>query len=321
VNGCQSGIVNQATLRGHLANARNRQAKFKTEAAMDLAAALGSTTSKVIPAPRYAESDLLACYVMGDPHFGMYAWAEETGADFDLKIAERLTKSAVDNLVSRAPRAHSALLIVLGDLIHSDTKQNRTEASGHPLDVDTRWSRVMGVALRTLVYSIAALLRHHRRVTVRLCEGNHDPQAAFSIALALSEHFRRESRVRLDLSPANYWFYGFGANVIGATHGHRCKTAKLPSIMAASVPKLWGGAVTNGRAFYQGHLHNTETKEHNGCVTHVMRTLAAPDAYAAGAGYISGRSMALDIYDRRDGFLTRHICTSERAGRKNGRHR
>lgn len=300
-------------------NTRNSQAKFKREQALDFAAALRDTPSQTIKAPHYSETDLLACYVMGDPHFGMYAWAEETGADFDLKIAERLTRGAVDNLVSRAPRAATSLLIVLGDLIHSDTKQNRTEASGHALDVDTRWSRVMGCALRSLVYAITRLLQKHRRVVVRLCEGNHDPQAAFSIALALSEHFRKEPRVKLDLSPANYWFYGFGANCIGATHGHRCKTAKLPSIMAASVPKLWGNAVTNGRAWYQGHLHHTKTEEHNGCVTHVMQTLAAPDAYAAGAGYIAGRSMALDVYDRRDGFVTRHICTSERAGRKNGR--
>lgn len=294
---------------------RNRQAKF--DIASDFAAALRDTPSKTVKAPRYADNDLLACYVMGDPHFGMYAWAEETGADFDLKIAERLTRGAVDNLVSRAPSASSALLIVLGDLIHSDTKQNRTEASGHALDVDTRWSRVMACALRSLVFSVRRLLQKHRRVVVRLCEGNHDPQAAFSIALALSEHFRKEKRVKLDLSPANYWFFGFGANVIGATHGHRCKTAKLPSIMAANVPKLWGAAVTNGRHFYQGHLHSTNTLEHNGCTTHVMRTLAAPDAFSAGAGYIAGRSMALDVYDRRDGFITRHICTSERAGRKN----
>ena len=181
---------------------------------------------------------------MGDPHFGMYAWAEETGADFDLKIAERLTKSAFDNLVLRAPSASSALLIVLGDLIHSDTKQNRTEASGHPLDVDTRWSRVMGVALHALVYAVRRILSKHRTCVVRLCEGNHDPQAAFSIALALNEHFRKERRVKLDLSPANYWFYGFGKNCIGATHGHKCKTAKLPAVMASYVPKLWGQSGT-----------------------------------------------------------------------------
>lgn len=284
----------------------------------EFTAALRNNSSAVIrKPPTSSNNDLLACYVMGDPHFGMYAWAEETGADFDLKIAERLTKGAVDNLVARAPRASSAVLIVLGDLIHSDTKQNRTEASGHPLDVDTRWSRVMGVALRTLVFSIRRLLSRHRSVTVRLCEGNHDPQAAFSIALALNEHFRNERRVRLELSPANYWFYSFGRNCIGATHGHKCKTAKLPSIMAQMAPARWGQAVANGRHFYQGHLHHLETKEQGGCFTHVMPTLAAPDAFAAGGGFISTRSMVLDVYDRRNGLTARHVCPVEMIGRKN----
>lgn len=249
----------------------------------------------------------------------MYAWAEETGADFDLKIAERLTKGAVDNLVSRSPISDTAILLSLGDLIHSDTKQNRTEASGHPLDVDTRWARVMAVTLRTLVYAIRRLLAKHRRVVVRLCEGNHDPQASYSIALALSEHFRCEKRVTLDLSPANYWFYGFGRNCIGATHGHKCKTSKLPSIMAATVPKLWGSAVTNGRHIYQGHLHHHQSIEHNGCTTHVMQTLCAPDAFAAGGGYIAGRSMTLDIFHKQYGHLTRHVCPAQMIGRHNGR--
>lgn len=249
----------------------------------------------------------------------MYAWGEETGADFNIKIAERDTKGAVDNLAARAPRASSAVLIVLGDLIHSDTKQNRTEASGHPLDVDTRWARVMSVALRTLAHAIRCLLLRHRVVTVRLCEGNHDPQAAFSIALALNEHFRNERRVRLELSPANYWFFGFGRNCIGATHGHKCRTAKLPSIMAATVPEMWGRAIDNGRAFYQGHLHHEATQTHNGCKTHVMPTLAAPDAYAAGGGWISTRAMILDVYHKRHGHVDRYYCTPEMTGRKNGR--
>ena len=281
----------------------------------EFAAALKAVPSRNISPPRFSDNDLLACYVMGDPHMGMYSWAEETGSNYDLKIARRLTTGAVDNLVSRAPRAGTAILVSLGDLIHSDTKQNRTEASGHPLDVDTRWPRVMDVTLETMIHCIRRLLQKHARVIVRLCEGNHDPQASRSIAASIREHFRLERRVQLDLSPANYWFHGWGANCIGATHGHKCKTAKLPSIMAATVPKLWGASIANGRAFYQGHLHHTKTEEMNGCTVHVMPTLCAPDAYAAGAGYISSRSMSCDVYHRRAGFIRRETCPVELLGR------
>ena len=47
--------------------------------------------SSVEPGPKFSDIDLLTVYPMGDPHFGMYAWAKEAGDDFDLKKAESLT--------------------------------------------------------------------------------------------------------------------------------------------------------------------------------------------------------------------------------------
>ena len=260
--------------------------------------------ARPIRKPKVAHSDLCAVYPMGDPHFGMYAWAEEAGDDFDLKIAERSTRAAIDDLFASTPSAHTALLISVGDLIHSDTKQNRTEASGHPLDVDTRWSRVMQVSLRMLVYWVEGALRKHRRVVVRLCEGNHDPQASYALALALSSYFRKERRVTVDLSPANFWYFRFGKVLIGATHGHTCKTEKLPSIMAADRPADWGA--TSFRVFFQGHLHHKFVKELWGCVVEVLRTLAAADAWAHGHGYRSGREMQAIVYHKQFGERVRH---------------
>lgn len=58
------------------------------------------------PLPATPRNDqLLAVYPMGDPHVGMFAWGAETGANFDLKIAERNLCAAVDALVAVAPPA------------------------------------------------------------------------------------------------------------------------------------------------------------------------------------------------------------------------
>jgi hypothetical protein len=35
-------------------------------------------------------ADLLNLYVLTDAHFGKLAWGEETGSDYDLKIAEQM---------------------------------------------------------------------------------------------------------------------------------------------------------------------------------------------------------------------------------------
>jgi hypothetical protein len=95
-----------------------------------------------VPRPGKTDDELLCVYPMGDPHVGMFAWAEETGGDdFDLKIAEENMVTAVDTLVAGAPPASRALIIDLGDFFHGDNSENRTARSGNSLDIDTRWAK------------------------------------------------------------------------------------------------------------------------------------------------------------------------------------
>ena len=75
------------------------------------------------PAPERNNDDLLALYGIGDPHFGMYSWAAETGNDFNLEEAERLTTGAIDRLVSSGPPAGTALLLNVGDFFHADNQR------------------------------------------------------------------------------------------------------------------------------------------------------------------------------------------------------
>ena len=287
-------------------NTRNSQAKFKSTIALELAAALRAAPSPVIRKPQVSDNDLLTLYPWGDPHMGMYAWSDETGKDYDLKIASREHRAAIDDLYARSPNSHIGILLIAGDLVHSDTKQNRTEASGHALDVDTRWSRVMATTLETVVYAVKGGLRKHRRMVVRLCEGNHDPQAAYSIALALAAHFRNEPRVTVALSPANFWYYRFGLNLFMATHGHTCKTEKLPQIMAADRPADWGA--TKFRYIFHGHLHHKFIKELWGAVVEVLRTLAPGDAWSRSHGYRALSEMQAITYHRKYGERFRVTC-------------
>lgn len=257
-----------------------------------------------IPAPKHADSDVLAVYPMGDPHFGMYAWGKETGEPFDLEIAERQTRSAIDRLVDCAPPAENALIIELGDFFHADNNTGRTPQSGAQLDTDTRWQRVMQVGLRTMIYVIQRTLEKHQTVTVRIVRGNHDPHSSVALALALDAYFRNEPRIRIDLSPAAFWYYRFGKVLIGATHGDTCKPDKLPGVMAADVPEQWG--LSAFRYFYHGHIHHDSVREYPGCMIESFRTLAAKDAWHAAMGYRSGRDMKVIVHHRNYGEIERH---------------
>jgi hypothetical protein len=261
--------------------------------------------SPIVPEPAHALSDLMAIYPMGDPHFGMKAWVEETGASFDLDIAERLLFAAVDRLVETSPPAALALILNLGDFFHADNQDNRT-GSGHQLDVDTRWQKVMQVGLRVMIRVIIRALEKHETVMVRNVKGNHDNHSSFALSLALDAYFSNNPRVQVQLSPRGFWYHRFGKVLIGATHGDTCKLADLPGIMAADEPQAWG--LTAHRYFYFGHVHHDQVKEFPGMKAESFRTLAAADAWHAAAGYRSGRDMRSIIMHSEHGEVERHRC-------------
>jgi molybdenum-dependent DNA-binding transcriptional regulator ModE len=262
--------------------------------------------SPMIPAPEDCAADLLAVYPLGDPHFGMYAWAKEAGDDFDLNIARALTLGAVDRLVQAAPPAKTAILLPLGDVFHMDDQSNQTPAHRHQLDADGRFVKVLQVGIHTFRHAVLRCLEKHEQVIVRFVSGNHDPHAVWALAYSIAAYFDTDPRVTVDLSPSKHWFYRFGSVLIGATHGDTTKHKELLGVMAADRPEDWGA--TKHRYFYTGHVHSQNVTELPGLVCESFRTLAAKDAYAAGAGYRAGRDMRLIVMHSKHGEIERHRC-------------
>lgn len=247
--------------------------------------------------------DLLTVIPLGDPHIGLLSWGHETGQDFDLHIAETNLISAVDHLVSLAPRAKRALLINLGDFFHADNSSNQT-THGTRVDVDGRWSKVLRVGIRIMRRAIEKLLETHEEVTV-ICEiGNHDTHSAVMLALALEQFYEHEPRVTIDTSPAKFHWYRFGRNLLGVTHGDTAKMKDLPAIMACDRAEDWGQ--TTYRYFYTGHLHHDKTIEYPGVIVETFRTLAPADAWHKGQGYRSGQDLKLDVIHKEYGRINRH---------------
>jgi hypothetical protein len=261
------------------------------------------------PVPAHALEDLLCVVPVGDSHIGMHAWGVETGDDFDLEIAERNMAEAFDRLLALAPAAETLLLIDLGDVVHSDDPSNRTAKSGHALDVDTRWSKVIEVVIRVWRRCIDRALTKFGRVISWNVGGNHDPNSAVVLRHVFRAMYEREPRVTVELTPGKYLWHRFGETLIGSTHGDTVKLPDLPSIMACDRAKDWGE--TKFRHWYTGHVHHDQTKEYRGCVVETFRTLAPKDAWHAAQGYRSGRDIKLDVFHRRWGRINRHIVGIE----------
>lgn len=277
------------------------------EIARQAVAALSSSIEGMAPVtrpPKRVLSDLLAVYPFGDPHVGLYVWAKECGEDFDLEIGRRLTLGAVDRLVSSAPAAETAILLLLGDVFHMDDQTNQTPAHRHQLDVDSRFVKVLQVGIETYRHAVFRALEKHAKVIVKAIPGNHDPHAIWSLAFTLAAYFSNEPRVEVDLGPAKHWYFRFGKVLIGSTHGDTTKHEKLGGIMAADRPEDWGA--TKHRVWYTGHIHSKTVTELPGVVCESFRTLAAQDAYAAGHGYRAGRDMLCIVHHCEHGEIERH---------------
>jgi hypothetical protein len=241
---------------------------------------------------------------MGDPHLGMYAWGRESGDDFDLKMAESYLCEAVSRLVACSPKSKTAIMLNLGDFFHSDTQDNRTRRSGHSLDIDTRWSKVLRAGVRAMMTCIDAAAKKHERVIVRNSIGNHDDHTSQMLAIALALFYENNPRVVIEDSPSRFWFYRFGKVLFGSTHGDTTKPNQLPGIMAHDKADAWGK--TKHRYWYTGHIHNQNVIEYPGCIWESFRTLAAKDAWTAGAGYRSGRDMYAIVHHQDHGEVERH---------------
>lgn len=263
--------------------------------------------------------DLLSVIPFGDPHIGMHAWGEETGDDFDLKIAERDLCAAVDRLVNTAPDTEECLIVNLGDFFHADNMDAKTWRSGHNLDVDSRWAKVLRVGIKAMRQCIESALAKHRRVTVINAIGNHDDHSSLFLTIALSHIYEDEPRVTINDLPRAAHFHEFGKVMIAVTHGHSIKMANLPSVSAAEEPAMWGR--TAFRYGLTGHIHHDSAKEYAGMKVESFRTLSARDAYAAAHGYKSGRDMKLIVMHREYGEIERHTVSVEMLGGRQKREK
>jgi len=268
---------------------------------------LADFTACPVAAPKELDKDLLSVYPMGDPHIGMLAHRDESGEDFDLKIATRDLQRATKALVDRSPASENCLILNLGDFFHSDNPSNRTARSGNALDVDGRWFKVLNVGIDLMIELTVSALEKHKHVTVKNIIGNHDDTSSIMLSVAMEKYFRNEDRVTIDVQPSKFWYYTFGDVLIGSTHGDTAKPEKLPGIMAADKPKEWGDA--EYRYWYTGHIHNKQSMEFPGVMWESFRTLAGKDAWHFGSGYRAGRDMSCIIHHKDYGEIGRNTAS------------
>lgn len=251
-----------------------------------------------VPGVGDTDADTLTIYPLADMHLGLRAVADEAGSDFDLGIAAARFRNTTSRLFDRSPNSDTALILQLGDWTHVDDDLALTPTSKNTLQVSDRLLDIARCGVGIMVDYIYHALRKHRQVIVKVLKGNHDLNAWLALYIGLCEHFRDNERVTIDGGAADYWFFRFGKNLIGAHHGHRLKPAEMAGAMAMECREDWGETLY--RLFLHGHLHHLMVKEVLGVRVECMRTIAEEDAHHAGK-YRAGKSLVSITLHRENG--------------------
>lgn len=248
-------------------------------------------------------ADLLNFYAVTDAHFGMLSWKEETGADWDLSIAEALLTDWFAAAIELAPAAFTGVLAQMGDLAHYDGMESKTPTSGHIVDSDSRFQKVVRVIIRTLRRVVRMMLEKHERVHIIMADANHDPASGAWLREMFAAFYEDEPRVTVDSSASTYYVVEHGKTSLFIHHGHRRNVGNVDSVFAGKFRDIYGR--TQFSYAHLGHLHSDELKTTNLMKVERHETLAAPDAYAANGGWLSGRSAKVITYSARHGEVSR----------------
>lgn len=255
-------------------------------------------------------SGQLALYPVFDLHIGAMAHKHECGENYSTDISEKVLSDFFDYAVEIAPGAEKAVLLIGGDFLHSDGLDAVTPASGHVLDQDSRYAKLVHVAIRSVRRAVSKMLDKHNEVEIQIIEGNHDQAGMIWLRAAMKAFYEDEPRVFVDVSPMILHKTKWGKTLLGYTHGHTMKKADTRlAAMATDFREEFG---TSKYIYtHSGHWHHQTITEHSLGIDEVHGQLGAKDAYAARGGWRSYRQAAVIVYSKEFGEIGRFVYRPE----------
>ena len=259
--------------------------------------------------PTITDDLLCTTYTLTDAHVGMLAWHREGGDDWDLSIAERVILACFQRAVQSSPASAVAVLSQLGDLLHYDSLSAVTPTSGHVLDADGRFTKMVEAAVRIIRQIISMLLAKHAQVHVIMAEGNHDMASSVWLRTMFKVLYENEPRVTVEDSALPFYAFEWGSTMQVFHHSHLVKFDQIGAKVPAMFPEMWGR--TKYRYVHTGNYHHRREKDENGIETIQHPTVAARDAYAARGAWFAHRSMIPITFHKELGEVERFTVRPE----------
>jgi len=246
-----------------------------------------------------------------DPHFGMLAWAAETGEDYDLNIARHVVGDAAAQIAAQTKGLDlDYYLVVFGnDWMHVNDPTALTPRGQNRLDVDGRLGKITEEAEGGL-WDMVDMLAKKAPVKLIWIPGNHDPQTSYWMLRATAQRYRNDGRVEVDTSPKPRRYHEYGVNLIGFLHGCDLPASRwkeMPGIMAAEAAREGKFKGDQYREIHHGHKHTQKelsfvsADTHGGWVIRCIPSLVGTDFWSFQQGYVHDRTAQYFIWHKERG--------------------
>lgn len=263
-----------------------------------------------------------------DIHVGKWIGPEETGFEYNTKIAVDRAKDGTASMVAKARAfgVKSYAICIGNDILHTD--DGKTTTSGTPQDTDGTWFHNFRAA-RDLYIAIIEEMALHADVHLIFVPSNHDWRTGFALSEVVAAHFQKHPNVHTLTTERHRKYLVFGNNLMMFSHGDGAKEKDLHWHLATEAAEVW--SKTCHRYIYLGHLHhkirkvaghNTAQTEKDKigfteidatvharpnrdvCIEYV-RSPSPADSWHDRNGYVNTPAMESYLHHERDGQVAR----------------
>lgn len=270
--------------------------------------------TRAIPPPprrrRKAREGYAVAWGIWDAHLGLYAWASEVKQSFDLSIARDRVLNSIDDMVEglSVHPIEKIWMPVGNDFVHFDNVRQKTTFGEHHLDGDGRYGKVYLAALECLSYQVERALTLCDDVEIIYCPGNHDLTSAYTLCIALKQRYRRDRRVKSDVSFNPRKYRRHGVTLLGFDHGDGASAQQLATIMATECSDQMHGV--RYREIQIGHTHQRRERHFdvvtptNGVTVRTNPALCNVDIWHHKQGLIGEPTKSVEawLYSRATGY-------------------
>lgn len=247
-----------------------------------------------------------------DVHLGKLSWHDETGENYDSKIAQTRFFTAIDKLTTAAKSENiDRILFPVGnDFFNTDKDYPFPQTTkGTPQENDIRWQKSYKLG-RELIIKAINILKQIAPVDVVIVPSNHDKQKIFYLGDALEMFFENDENVTVNNAPTSRKYYRYGNVLLGFEHGKEVPYNRLLGLMPQEAPQDW--ALTKFREWHLGHKHSTKKviaqleEDMGGIKIKHLRSIQGADSYEHLKGYFSMGGAEAMVWDKLHGCQTVH---------------